>query len=139
MRGAHNQLSVPAAGCLLELDSNNSNMVVQSTPGSDLWGDFSAPARYAPLFKLSTVKTCGVKTLPDTIPLVQLLFSAPFHRHHDLRTPETGSSFELWEVNFDILSSSRMHQCPSASCAPHRDCVSPPPLTLKYRCNDGSR
>ncbi|XP_039676164.1 adaptin ear-binding coat-associated protein 1 isoform X1 [Perca fluviatilis] len=30
--------------CLLELDSSNSNTVVQSNASSDLWGDFSAPA-----------------------------------------------------------------------------------------------
>ncbi len=32
-------------GCLLELDSSNSNTVVQSNPSSDLWGDFSSSAR----------------------------------------------------------------------------------------------
>uniref|UniRef100_A0A672T5D7 Adaptin ear-binding coat-associated protein 1 n=1 Tax=Sinocyclocheilus grahami TaxID=75366 RepID=A0A672T5D7_SINGR len=31
-------------GCLLELDSSNSNTVVQSNPSSDLWGDFSSSA-----------------------------------------------------------------------------------------------
>ncbi|XP_051949252.1 adaptin ear-binding coat-associated protein 1-like [Xyrauchen texanus] len=30
--------------CLLELDSSNSNTVVQSNPSSDLWGDFSSSA-----------------------------------------------------------------------------------------------
>lgn len=33
------------AGCLLELDNGNFNTVVQPNPSSDLWGDFSAPAR----------------------------------------------------------------------------------------------
>eukprot|EP00066_Takifugu_rubripes_P018183 XP_011607449.1 PREDICTED: adaptin ear-binding coat-associated protein 1-like isoform X2 [Takifugu rubripes] len=45
---AHQTRGTATAGCLLELDSNNSNMVVQSTPGSDLWGDFSAPASAVP-------------------------------------------------------------------------------------------
>lgn len=31
--------------CLLELDSSNSNSLVQSNPSADLWGDFSTPAR----------------------------------------------------------------------------------------------
>lgn len=35
-------------GCLLELDSSNSNTVVQSNPSSDLWGDFSSSASQAP-------------------------------------------------------------------------------------------
>uniref|UniRef100_A0A3Q3X5D7 Adaptin ear-binding coat-associated protein 1 n=1 Tax=Mola mola TaxID=94237 RepID=A0A3Q3X5D7_MOLML len=42
------QTSVTATGCLLELDCNNSNTVVQSNPSSDLWGDFSAPASSVP-------------------------------------------------------------------------------------------
>ncbi|KAM7373615.1 hypothetical protein PAMP_008455 [Pampus punctatissimus] len=37
-----------ATGCLLELDSSNSNTVVQSNPSLDLWGDFSAPASSVP-------------------------------------------------------------------------------------------
>ncbi|KAJ3608920.1 hypothetical protein NHX12_023448 [Muraenolepis orangiensis] len=36
------QMGGMTTGCLLDLDSSNSNTVVQS--GSDLWGDFSAPA-----------------------------------------------------------------------------------------------
>lgn len=39
-------LCLSPSGCLLELDTSNSNTVVQSNPSSDLWGDFSAPARY---------------------------------------------------------------------------------------------
>lgn len=39
-------LYLSPSGCLLELDTSNSNTVVQSNPSSDLWGDFSAPARY---------------------------------------------------------------------------------------------
>uniref|UniRef100_A0AAZ3R7W4 Adaptin ear-binding coat-associated protein 1 n=2 Tax=Oncorhynchus tshawytscha TaxID=74940 RepID=A0AAZ3R7W4_ONCTS len=36
-------------GCLLDLDSSNSNTVVQSSnPSSDLWGDFSSPASSLP-------------------------------------------------------------------------------------------
>ncbi|XDV34131.1 hypothetical protein PO909_004329 [Leuciscus waleckii] len=35
-------------GCLLELDSSNSNTVVQSNPSSDLWGDFSSSASSVP-------------------------------------------------------------------------------------------
>uniref|UniRef100_A0A3B5MYI3 Adaptin ear-binding coat-associated protein 1 n=1 Tax=Xiphophorus couchianus TaxID=32473 RepID=A0A3B5MYI3_9TELE len=48
--GSSNHNTVPqtagtATGCLLELDSSNSNTVVQSNQSSDLlWGDFSAPA-----------------------------------------------------------------------------------------------
>ncbi|XP_023671245.1 adaptin ear-binding coat-associated protein 1 isoform X1 [Paramormyrops kingsleyae] len=34
--------------CLLELDSSNSNSVVQSNPSADLWGDFSTPASSQP-------------------------------------------------------------------------------------------
>ncbi|CAN9503633.1 unnamed protein product [Ophioblennius macclurei] len=51
--GSSNHNIVPqtggtATGCLLELDSSNSNTVVQSNPNSDLWGDFSAPASSVP-------------------------------------------------------------------------------------------
>ncbi|XP_029919921.1 adaptin ear-binding coat-associated protein 1 isoform X2 [Myripristis murdjan] len=51
--GSSNHNTVPQTGgtataCLLELDSSNSNTVVQSSPSSDLWGDFSAPASSLP-------------------------------------------------------------------------------------------
>ncbi|CAK6980351.1 adaptin ear-binding coat-associated protein 1 [Scomber scombrus] len=51
--GSSNHNIVPqtggtATGCLLELDSSNSNTVVQSNPSLDLWGDFSAPASSVP-------------------------------------------------------------------------------------------
>ncbi|XP_038134049.1 adaptin ear-binding coat-associated protein 1-like, partial [Cyprinodon tularosa] len=52
--GSSNHNMVPqtastASGCLLELDSSNSNTVVQSNQGSDvLWGEFSAPASSVP-------------------------------------------------------------------------------------------
>ncbi|KAL6461227.1 hypothetical protein MHYP_G00311930 [Metynnis hypsauchen] len=41
-------VGVTQIGCLLELDSSNSNTVVQSNPSSELWGDFSAPASSVP-------------------------------------------------------------------------------------------
>uniref|UniRef100_H3CFP1 Adaptin ear-binding coat-associated protein 1 n=1 Tax=Tetraodon nigroviridis TaxID=99883 RepID=H3CFP1_TETNG len=44
----HNVAHRTATGCLLELDSSNSNLVVQSSPASDLWGDFSGPAGSVP-------------------------------------------------------------------------------------------
>ncbi|XP_028819607.1 adaptin ear-binding coat-associated protein 1 [Denticeps clupeoides] len=43
----HNTVQ-PTSGCLLELDSSNSNTVVQSTPSSDIWGDFSTPSSSVP-------------------------------------------------------------------------------------------
>ncbi|XP_051245687.1 adaptin ear-binding coat-associated protein 1 [Dicentrarchus labrax] len=51
--GSSNHNIVPqtgstATGCLLELDTSNSNTVVQTNPSSDLWGDFSAPASSVP-------------------------------------------------------------------------------------------
>ncbi|XP_065326361.1 adaptin ear-binding coat-associated protein 1 [Pelmatolapia mariae] len=43
------QMGSRATGCLLELDSSNSNTVVQSNTSSDLlWGEFSAPASSVP-------------------------------------------------------------------------------------------
>uniref|UniRef100_A0A4W5RJI4 Adaptin ear-binding coat-associated protein 1 n=1 Tax=Hucho hucho TaxID=62062 RepID=A0A4W5RJI4_9TELE len=43
------QTGGPEIGCLLDLDSSNSNTVVQSSnPSSDLWGDFSTPASSLP-------------------------------------------------------------------------------------------
>ncbi|XP_068567589.1 adaptin ear-binding coat-associated protein 1 [Cebidichthys violaceus] len=53
LSGSSNHNIVPQTGdmetgCLLELDSSNSNTVVQSNPSSDLWGDFSAPASSVP-------------------------------------------------------------------------------------------
>ncbi|KAG7469327.1 hypothetical protein MATL_G00127660 [Megalops atlanticus] len=37
-----------STGCLLELDSSNSNSMPQSNPSTDLWGDFSTPASSLP-------------------------------------------------------------------------------------------
>ncbi|KAI9536153.1 hypothetical protein NQZ68_036251 [Dissostichus eleginoides] len=53
LSGPSNHNIVPQTGdtataCLLELDSSNSNTVVQSNASSDLWGDFSAPASSVP-------------------------------------------------------------------------------------------
>ncbi|XP_068188672.1 adaptin ear-binding coat-associated protein 1 isoform X2 [Antennarius striatus] len=42
------QTGGPATGCLLDLDSSNSNTVLQPNPGPDLWGDFSAPTSSVP-------------------------------------------------------------------------------------------
>ncbi|XP_035251357.1 adaptin ear-binding coat-associated protein 1-like [Anguilla anguilla] len=47
----HNEESLVGSadtGCLLELDGNNSNSVLQSHPSTDLWGDFSTPASSLP-------------------------------------------------------------------------------------------
>lgn len=51
-------LSVPASGCLLELDSSNSNTLVRSNPSSDLWGDFSGSARFARFIRIIILKFC---------------------------------------------------------------------------------
>uniref|UniRef100_A0A3B4BGN8 Adaptin ear-binding coat-associated protein 1 n=1 Tax=Periophthalmus magnuspinnatus TaxID=409849 RepID=A0A3B4BGN8_9GOBI len=42
------QTGSPTTGCLLDLDSSNSNTVVQSSPSSDLWGDFTSTTSSVP-------------------------------------------------------------------------------------------
>lgn len=81
-------------------------MVVRSNPGSDLWGDFSGPARYAPLLDYHLTKTCR----PSVIALLSLVC-------FQLRCTAIATSGPrtldpvlscVWMFSFDILSSSRI-------------------------------
>lgn len=109
LRCVCDRLSVPASGCLLELDSSNSNTMVRSNPSSDLWGDFSGSARFAGFIRIIILKIWCFPSVIAPFPLVCFQLRPTTIATSGPRTLDPVLSCGM--PSFDVLSSLRMRPC----------------------------